>query len=56
MRPTSIASLVGIALVTAFAPIMLRAGAPQGGGTTVRIVMPAESRTLREVVPTRNVS
>jgi signal transduction histidine kinase len=27
-----------------------------GGGTTVRIVMPAESRTLREVVPTRNVS
>jgi signal transduction histidine kinase len=27
-----------------------------GGGTTVRIVLPAESRTLREVVPTRNVS
>ena len=27
-----------------------------GGGTTVRIVMPAESRTLREAVPARNVS
>ena len=27
-----------------------------GDGTTVRIVMPAESRTLREVVPARNVS
>jgi two-component system, LytTR family, sensor kinase len=27
-----------------------------GSGTTVRILMPAESRNLRELVPTRNVS